>query len=258
MLLIRAMLIAISTYTRIPVPQLQRDDRAMKLSLAFLPLIGLIIGATVWGWQIICQNLELSGIMFAAIAVSIPVFITGGIHLDGFCDTADALTSYQDKERRLEILKDPHVGAFALIRLSITLIIQFALWFEIYHRGFDEGVICLYSVSRCIAAWTALILPKARQDGMLASHAEKNNPRLAVMIILTLLTVSALIGWALLTYPRGLFSLLICLPVTLWYSRMVKKCFGGVTGDTTGYYLQVTEMAMLTGLFLGGLFFTWI
>ena len=60
-----------------------------------------------------------------------PVIITGGIHLDGFVDTMDAINSYQPIERKLEILKDSHIGAFALISCVTYFIISFGLWSEI-------------------------------------------------------------------------------------------------------------------------------
>ena len=248
---IRAMIITFSTYTRIPLPQVKWDDGAMKLSLAFLPLVGVLVGAVIWAWQIICRSLNFSPVLFAAVTTALPILITGGIHMDGFCDTSDALASWQDKERRLEILKDTNVGAFALIRYGVYLLVSFALLYELFLRGADAGIGFLFVLSRCFAAWSVMTMPNARKDGMLAAFTEKAD-RSAVGIILTLLSAIGTAGWVWYTFPSGIVGLVLCVPVTLWYRNMAKKRFGGVTGDTTGFYLQIIELTLLVGLLAGG------
>ena len=253
----RAVVLAFSTYTRIPMPQVKWDDDAMKLAIAFLPLVGAAVGIPIWGWQILCRSLGFSAILFAAVSVALPILITGGIHMDGYCDTADALASWQDKERRLEILKDPHVGAFALIRYGVYMLICFALFHELYAREADAGVGFLYPLSRSFAAWSAITMPNARKDGMLAAFTERADRR-AAGIILALLTAITTAGWIWLTFPGGIVGLAFCLPVTLWYRSIAIKCFGGATGDTTGYLLQTVELTLLAGLLLGGVVSGWL
>jgi len=185
------------------------------------------------------------------VAVSLPVLITGGVHMDGFCDTSDALASQQDKERSLEILKDPNVGAFALIRFGLYLLVSFALLYELYLRGFDEGIGFIFILSRCFAVWSAMFMPNARKDGMLAAFTEKIDRR-AACIILALLTAIGAAGWVWFTFPYGLAGLVLCIPVSFWYRDVAKKRFGGVTGDTTGFYLQAVELTLFAGLLIGG------
>lgn len=249
---IRAIILVFSTYTRIPMPQAKWDDDAIKLAIAFLPLVGIIIGGAVWCWQILCRGLGLSAVLFAAVTVVLPVIITGGIHMDGYCDTIDALASWQEKERRLEILKDPHVGAFALICFGMYFLVSFALLYELFLRGYDTGIGFLYVLSRCFASWSAMTMPNARKDGMLAAFTKKADLR-AAGAILALLTALGAAGWIWFTFPYGLVGLVFCLPVMLRYHGMAGKCFGGVTGDTTGYYLQVIELTLVAGLLLGGI-----
>ena len=255
MLWIRAVILAFSTYTRIPVPQVKWDDDAMQLAIAFLPLAGAAVGVAIWVWQQFCDHFEVSAVLFAAVTVAIPIWVTGGIHADGYCDTSDALASWQDKERRLEILKDPRAGAFALIRFGIYTLLSFALLYELFARGYDGGICTIYMLSRCLAAWSAMTMPNARKDGMLAAFTEKADRKKAY-ITLGLLSALGAAGWVYLSFPRGLFGLLLCLPVTLWYRSMARKRFGGVTGDTTGYYLQTIELTLLAGLWMGGLVLT--
>jgi len=239
------------------MPQTKWDDDALKLVIAFLPLVGVVAGGAVWGWQVLCRALEFSAVLFASVAVALPIFITGGIHMDGFCDTSDALASYQEKGRSLEIMKDPHVGAFALIRLGIYLLVNFALLYELFARGYDTGIGFLYVLSRCFAAESAMTMPNARKDGMLAEFTEHAD-RPKVGVPLALLAAFATAGWIVVTFPHGLAGPLLCLPVTLWYRGMTRKRFGGVTGDTTGYFLQMIELTLLAGLLIGGVVLKWL
>ena len=88
----------------------------MSYAMIFFPWIGAVIGIVTYG--IFCLRewcaawgTGVSEFTFTALMVAAPVWITGGIHMDGFLDTQDALGSCQTKERRLKILKDPHAGA---------------------------------------------------------------------------------------------------------------------------------------------------
>ena len=254
---VRAVLLAFSTYTRIPAPHVKWDGDAMQLAIAFLPLVGLVVGGLVLLWQIICGYFEISAVLFAAITVALPIWITGGIHMDGFCDTMDALASWQKKERRLEIMKDPNVGAFAVIRFGLYVLVSFALLFELFKRGLDTGIGFIYVLSRCLAAWSAMTMPNARKDGMLVAFSERADRKKA-SVPLSLLTGLGTVGWAYFSFPYGLFGLAFCLPVTFWYRSLVRKDFGGATGDTTGYYLQTLELTFLAGLLIGGIVLTWL
>ena len=115
MRVIRSLCIAFSTYSRIPVPQVAWTDENRKYSMCFFPLIGAVIGLLLWGWLALCDVLGVGALLRGAVGALLPILVTGGIHMDGFMDTSDALASWQSPEKRLEILKDSHVGAFAVL-----------------------------------------------------------------------------------------------------------------------------------------------
>lgn len=73
----------------------------------------------------------MSMFLFASIAVCIPLLVTGGIHMDGYMDTVDALSSHQSVEKKLEILKDPNAGAFAVIYCGIYLLLSLGLFYQL-------------------------------------------------------------------------------------------------------------------------------
>ena len=113
--LLESLGVALSTYSAIPVPQFQWNERNMKYAICFFPAVGLFCGAGLALWWWLAKTLEIGAVLFAAGAVALPILITGGIHMDGFMDTVDALSSHQTRERKLAILKDPNCGAFAVL-----------------------------------------------------------------------------------------------------------------------------------------------
>ena len=99
-------LIAFSMYSKIPMPQCEWNEENMAYAMCFFPWIGVAIGGVTWLWGTFGTYLGLSSAFYTVILTLIPWFLTGGIHLDGLLDTADAMSSWQERERRLEILKD--------------------------------------------------------------------------------------------------------------------------------------------------------
>ena len=115
--------VAFAMFSALPMPQFAWNEKNMRYALCAFPLIGVVIGA-LW---CLCGALPLPDFARAAGFCLMPVWVTGGIHLDGYADTCDALSSYGDTAKKLEILKDPHCGAFAVIRLCSYFIAYLAL-----------------------------------------------------------------------------------------------------------------------------------
>ena len=89
--------VTFSMYSAIPMPQIEWNEKNMKYMLAFLPLVGVVQAALLLGWTALSGCLAVNGVLFAAVAALIPLLVTGGIHMDGLCDTADALASHQTR-----------------------------------------------------------------------------------------------------------------------------------------------------------------
>ena len=134
MRIIKSFFIAFSMYSKIPMPQFQWKDEDMRYALCFFPWVGAVIGVLWYLWQWLCDRFTVGTLCYAAVGAAIPLLVTGGFHVDGFLDTCDALHSYQSRERKLEILKDSHIGAFAVIML--------ALYGLIFLGGFSEITEC--------------------------------------------------------------------------------------------------------------------
>ena len=118
-------IIAFSMYSKIPMPKVSWSKDNMRYVMCFFPLVGTVIGGLVYLWSKISSSLPFSNVFHTVILILIPLIITGGIHMDGYLDTLDALSSYGSKEKKLEILKDPHTGAFALIHCVIYFFLTY-------------------------------------------------------------------------------------------------------------------------------------
>ena len=124
--IVRSIIMSFSMFSCIITPRVEWKKENMGTALAFLPLIGCVIGLVMWGFALLCKALTLNNFVFAAVMTLIPVIISGGIHIDGFCDTVDALASHAEVERKHEILKDSHIGTFAVLWLIAYFLLAFS------------------------------------------------------------------------------------------------------------------------------------
>ena len=237
--------VAFSMFSAIPMPQFTWNERNMRYSLCAFPLVGAVIAVCMFIWGSLCILLSLPDLLRGAGLCLLPVLITGGIHLDGYCDTCDALASHSEPEKRQEILKDPHLGAFAAIRLCVYFVADYALWTSLPDLPLPllVGMFCL---SRSLSALALTLFPIRPGSGLARSFAETAD-RLRVRSVL--LVLSAALALLLLLFHAGEVVLAAAL-VFLYYRRLCVKDFGGLSGDLAGWFLQTAELWMLAALTL--------
>ena len=243
--LLGGLVIAFSMYSRIPAPQVRWTEERMRYALCFFPMVGLVMGGLLCGFGAGVRLLGLEeGLAYPVGGTVLPLLVTGGIHMDGFLDVADARASFGDRERKLEILKDPHVGAFAVIRTAVYLLTYMAVFSELPRKGLPV-MGAVYVLTRAMSGLSVTAFPKARKDGLAVSFAEGARRRTvtAVMIcygaacLLFLAWYGGLImaavtgGWALVLFG--------------WYYRTAMREFGGMTGDLAGWFLQTAELWLM-------------
>lgn len=239
--------IAFSMYSRIPVPASEWTEENKSYAMCFFPWIGGVIGFLTWGiwtggqWAA-GEGFPIARLTIIILLVLIPVLVTGGIHVDGFLDTQDALHAYQSREKRLEILKDPHAGAFAIL----SGVVYFLMELGIYASLSDDSIKVVawgFWLSRSFSGLSVVCFPQARKQGMAAdfsgSAVKKTTRR--VLEIYLVLAVAAMV----LTGGCSGAAAVVAAGLTfLYYYRMSVKKFGGMTGDLAGYFLQICELAI--------------
>ena len=174
-------------------------------------------------------------------SVIIPIAVTGVFHIDGFLDTADALASYRSAEKKLEILKDPHIGSFAVISCCVCILLMLGgIGVIIDDAAAPVLLSAVYMISRAFAALTSVYFDKAKPDGMLAAETAKADGTMIVILVTELL-----FGAVLALLARASYVPVLAVAYTLFifvYKKTVMKNFGGVTGDTAGYFVVASEV----------------
>ena len=247
---IRSLLIAFSTYSRIPVPQVEWNEENRRFSMCFFPLVGLVTGLLMWGWLSLCPGLMIGPFLRGTVAALLPLLITGGIHMDGYMDTTDALASWQSQEKRLEILKDSHTGAFAVIGCAGYLLLSAALYAEA-DPGMGLRLAGVFVLSRALSAFALVRLRNARNQGMLDDISRVAEKRL-VTLSGSVYALLCLVLWLATGVWTALLCALAAVLCYLYYQHMAYKQFGGVTGDLAGWFLQVTELVLTAVIVMGG------
>lgn len=258
MSLLFSLIICFSLYTKIPMPNVEWTKENMRFSICFLPLVGAVTGLLEGLWILACLRFGIGRITEVLILAAIPIMLTGGIHLDGFMDTMDAVNSWQDRERKLEILKDSHIGAFSVIMLLLYYLLYIAALSALLDRLAEQSLsekefllrilpfLLIPVFSRAMTGTVLVFGKSARTGGIAYTFAEAGNIPVVrtVMIcwdvVLPILTgtvdPAAGIGFALLAAGGAAFFL-----------KDTQKKFGGITGDLCGCLILMLELLLLIG-----------
>ena len=247
MTVLSTILVAISMYSVLPLPLSEWNERNTRFALAAFPLVGAVIGGLYLVWGLLCVHLQAHELLRAAGLCLLPAFVSGGIHLDGYADTSDALASHSGIARRQEILRDPHCGAFALIRLAMFFTGYFALSAALVPSARTlSAAALLFILSRVLTALALVCLPLAPESALARAFAAA--PPKALRALLA--AEGALAAAALLFTARagGLIALAAGALLFIRSARTAGRDFGGMSGDLAGWLLCRTEFWMLAAL----------
>ncbi|WP_321972730.1 adenosylcobinamide-GDP ribazoletransferase [Paratractidigestivibacter sp.] len=257
MSVLRSMVMSFSLFSKIPMPQVRWEENSMRYLMCFFPLVGAVEGALLCLWAQMAHALGLTAPLVAAGLLALPVIVTGGIHLDGYCDVHDALSSHAEAERKREILKDPHVGAFAVIGVVTYLLVYFGLACDLAQVGLTSGltvsmavpIVLVPVISRCLSGLSTLSFPKSSSKGMLSMEGSSDSKgrAIGVLVVVLLVSIALLLWFNALAGVFMAFSALLTF-MALW--RLSFEQFGGMSGDLAGWFLQVAELLMLGCLVL--------
>lgn len=275
MTFLKSLALALSTFSTIPVPRVQWSGRNMRYMMCAFPLVGVVIGAAQFAWLVLfCIVSRVTGLQYAPVShivplvtLLIPVALTGGIHLDGFMDTCDALASRADIGRKLEIMRDPRCGAFAVLGCVLYFLAQYALLSQfcgyLFAGGTDlrrfigdalilrpaAAASLIFVQSRLLSALAVIVFPCARESGLACSFKSSGAGMFAVVwCVIWLAAVSILAVFAL--GRSGAAVTAASFAVFAWYFFITRRSFGGITGDTAGFFVQMSEIVSLAAAVL--------
>lgn len=244
MIFFRSMMTAFLMYSKIPVPRVEWREENRRYALCCFPLVGAVIGVLFLLWRLLCREFSIGIFLNSAVCTATPILITGGIHLDGFCDVSDAAASYADRPRRLEILSDPHLGAFSVIKLAVYLLIQTALFSELSDLRAEIVTALGFVISRAFSGLAAVVFDNAKKSGSLWAFTEPAHKTVTLSVLGIVIVLSAALMMVSSPLCGGL-AVIACIISFVFYRLYSYKQFGGVTGDTAGWFLQICELCIL-------------
>lgn len=239
-----SLFMTISMFSILPVPKVDWEKRNMKYMLCFLPLIGILTGIGLSGFHLLAGLLQISDILYAVLLTLLPLIISGGIHMDGFLDTVDALSSHALPEKKREILKDSHAGAFAVLFCAGYLLLYFGLCMEC-----ERSVTTIYimglcaTLARVIGAFASVAFEKNTQQGLLYSFTSSMAKYSKLCLFVWFFLCITLFGCISIYLAVSMLFASLCL---LYYMKQMSKIeFEGMSGDLAGYLITLSSLILL-------------
>lgn len=252
---IESLFTAFSLYSVLPIPAkwAKWDRDSMRYAICFFPVVGMVLTLAALLWQYVALRFAITPGLFAAVATLLPLLLSGGIHMDGFLDTVDATASHALPEKRLEILADPHIGAFGVLGCGAYLLLTFGLWFQAMEAPELLLLPALaHIVSRAFGGFGMVRIPCAKTSGLVYLFSGNASRRTAA-IVCGLFGIFGLALCIFIDVVWGSVSAVCCLLYFLWHRWFCLQGFGGVTGDLTGFMVQNIELIILLVAAIGGI-----
>jgi len=218
-------------------------------SLKYYPLVGAIIGLLLLVF-IFSLNIFSSGhtIYIAVLTVFLWVVLSGGLHLDGVADMADAwVGGLGDKDKTLHIMKDPTCGPFGVIAIVFTILLKLVFVYELIMIN-PWFILLPPLLSRAAIIGLLMHIPYARPQGMgydLSTVTDKNKNKVS-MAISILASISLLMLFSNIMMILGIFA--VCTLFYYLFTSNVLNRIGGITGDIAGAFIEYMELIILFSL----------
>ncbi|WP_412461790.1 adenosylcobinamide-GDP ribazoletransferase [Pseudomonas sp. SC11] len=222
------------------------EPRQMGRSLLFYPAVGALFGVLLWAASALLHSTPAP--LQAALLLALWVLLSGALHLDGLADSADAwLGGFGDRERTLQIMKDPRSGPIAVVTLMLVLLLKFCALWVLVERGAGAWLMLAPILGRTALLGLFLCTPYVRAGGLGAALAEHLPRRAARGVLAGSVAVCVVLGgWTAIGVA------LLALLVFLGLRRQMCRRLGGTTGDTAGALLELIEVVVVVGLALAG------
>ncbi|MCC7447056.1 MAG: adenosylcobinamide-GDP ribazoletransferase [Anaerolineae bacterium] len=227
---------AFAFLTILPVGRGKPSDRPPGYAFSFYPLVGLVIGAIV---SLAASSHVFPADLTAFVALAIWVALTGGLHLDGFADSCDGLLATVTPERRLEIMKDPRAGSWAVMGIVLLLL---GKWIAL--RTVTPALLLMPPIAGRWAMVLAITFPPVRKTG-LAIYFREGFGR-SQLIITSIFAVGVALILGLQYGWRPIIAVMIAPVLVLIVGRWAaNRLGGGLTGDVYGAVCELTELVCL-------------
>ncbi|MFV5262625.1 adenosylcobinamide-GDP ribazoletransferase [Acinetobacter courvalinii] len=207
-------------------------------SMLFYPLVGVLLGLILFAFAMLLAKLPI--ILSAALILVLWIWLTGGLHLDGLADTADAwVGGFGDPERTLNIMKDPACGPIGVLSLVVVCLLKFVALYVLLEQHMAAFLIVLPILGRSVPVFLFLTTPYVRTQGLGRSITDFMPKKRLWMVFV--ITIALLCMFKCL----GLIALLVFLVMLFYMRSLFIKRIGGITGDTVGAAIELAETGVL-------------
>jgi adenosylcobinamide-GDP ribazoletransferase len=239
-------LLAFQFLTIVPLNIKEAGEKRLAGAVVYFPFVGLLIGLALAGVNALLSALNFPPLAANMILVVVLAGITGGMHLDGLADTADAFLSAKPKEEMLAIMRDPHIGVMGVLGLISVMLLKVGFLTALGAPAKTAGLLLACVLSRWSAVLAMFLFPYARQEG----KAKVFIQGMDLSIFLCACAMAALFSFIVWGF-KGLLALTIIAGFTCISGRFIGRRIGGITGDTLGAVIELSEILVLCTVCLG-------
>ncbi|HSQ90022.1 adenosylcobinamide-GDP ribazoletransferase [Romboutsia sp.] len=240
--------------TRIPINIDVGIDEDFHKSITYFPLVGFVLGILLF--LVGTVSMKIFDPFITAIIITLSsVVLTGGLHIDGLGDTFDAIYSYRDKEKMLEIMKDSRLGTNSLLAIMFVMLLKIGFIYSIINQGFMWMIIFMPIIGRLgmIRLTYKTVSPRAKGMGNL--FIGKSTTSMFITAITYTIAIIALISKLMFNSSTILLlKILISIVIVIIFNQMFKqhiyKKIDGVTGDILGCSVELGEVIYLLYIYL--------
>lgn len=233
----------------VPCPVLLWDEQHREKMLLEIPLIGFLIGGLWMLFAWILRLVHAPAMLFAALVCLFPHFLSGGIHLDGYMDCCDAILSRRDLETRRKILKDSHVGSFAVMAIAFLFLVSFAAaasW-KLQEASLKAFLPLLVTpaITRSCSSCALFFLKPMNTSSYKEMKRGYKYAALAIALLLAFCPLGLAVLWG--CPQKGIFAP-IAMAASALAIRLASKDLEGMSGDISGFAITIGELAAITAM----------
>ncbi|HNR65024.1 MAG TPA: adenosylcobinamide-GDP ribazoletransferase [Atribacterota bacterium] len=258
---VRRFLLALSFLTVLPIPliffkkEIENNNSVnadFSKSSVFFPLVGLIIGGILHIFCLLLKYIELPVHLQAGLLLTIWVFLSGGLHLEGLADMVDGFSGGKNKEEIIAIMKDGSIGAKGAIVLILLIMLKYLLLLSLAEHA--KWVILL--LAPMLGRWSMIIAAYSGKpasssntlSNMFTRYLGKKELLISTLFVVMVMVSLLMFSGQLIFEP--LILLLINIGMTVIMVTYSKQKIGGICGDVIGAANEINELAVLLVSFL--------
>lgn len=233
-------LLALQFLTIVPLKIKEISEKKIAGAMIYFPFVGLLLGLALSGINTLLLILNFPSLAVNVILVVALIGITGGIHMDGLSDTADAFLSGKPKDEMLVIMRDSRIGVMGAVSIVSVILLKIGLISAVPAPLKTNTLLLMCVLSRWSSVLAVFLFPYARKDGKARVFIEGMNLKIFALSLFAAIVVAFVI-WRL----KGILALLIVAGCVYLGGRFASRKIGGITGDTIGAGIELTEVTAL-------------